>query len=323
MKKFFSLFLAVIAFAAVTHAQDAPNSVGPAPLQTVQAPINNDMDASIGKRYFSQISSSPTFQFGKAFTESCTITNIGAAFTITFPGGLMYRNGIVYTWNQSSPFQLWSIDTVTGTHTLVFNMTGVPSANFTGMCWDGTTVYGLSTSVTNSQIFTINMTTGVCTPIGTPQASCAGGITLLGRTGANYSLFALDIVADNLYKFNKTTGVATLVGPLGQNINFGQDGSVDNSDNTFYGMVYTTAPELRKVDTATGTLGAVLCTYLNQATGMAVLPPSGGGGGPQTTICRNGLNITIPDNTTIFDSVNVVLGNGCTITDVNVRIDTV
>ncbi|MCC6865485.1 MAG: hypothetical protein IT280_04930, partial [Ignavibacteria bacterium] len=45
--------------------------------------------------------------------------------------------------------------------------------------------------------------------------------------------------------------------------------------------------------------------------------------GPQTTICRNGLNITIPDNTTIFDSVNVVLGNGCTITDVNVRIDTV
>jgi hypothetical protein len=187
----------------------------------------------------------------------------------------MYRNGIVYTYNQSSPFQLWSIDTTTGTHTLVFNMTGVPQANFTGMVWDGTDVYGLSTSITQSQIFRINMTTGACTPVGSASAVCAGGITLLGRTGAQYSLFALDIVADNLYKVNKTTGVFTLVGPLGQNLNFGQDGSVDNSDNAFYAMCYAVGPELRRVDTTTGTLSAVLCTYTAQATGMAILPPSG------------------------------------------------
>ena len=275
MKKIFSLLFAVLVLTFVTSAQDAPHSVGPAPVQNlVQAPVVGDFDASIGKRYFSQISSSPTFQFGKAFTESCTITNIGAPFTITFPGGLMYRNGIVYTYNQSSPFQLWSIDTTTGTHTLVFNMTGVPQANFTGMVWDGTNVYGMSTSITQSQIFTINMTTGVCTPIGSASAVCAGGITLLGRTGAQYSLFALDIVADNLYKVNKTTGVFTLVGPLGANLNFGQDGSVDNSDFAFYAMDYSTGPELRKVDTATGTLGPVLCTYTAQATGMAILPPS-------------------------------------------------
>ena len=278
MRKLFSLLFAVIAFVAVTNAQDAPHSFGPAPVQnTVQAPIDGNLDASIGKRYFSQISSSPTFQFGKAFTESCTITNVGAPFTITFPGGLMYRNGVVYTYNQSSPFQLWSIDTTTGAHTLVFNMTGVPQTNFTGMVWDGTNVYGLSSSLAASQIFTINMTTGVCTPIGSPSAVCAGGITLLGRTGSQYSLFAIDIVADNLYKFNKTTGVATLVGTLGALLNFGQDGSVDNSDNTFYAMCYANGPELRKVDTATGLLGPILCTYTAQATGMAVLPPSGPG----------------------------------------------
>ena len=275
MKKIFSLLFAVLLLVAFTNAQDAPHSFGPAPVQNlVQGPVTGDFDASIGKRYFSQISSSPTFQFGKAFTESCTITNVGAPFTITFPGGLMYRNGVVYTYNQSSPFQLWSIDTVTGAHTLVFNMTGVPQTNFTGMCWDGTNVYGLSSSLAASQIFTINMTTGVCTPIGSPSAVCAGGITLLGRTGSQYSLFAIDIVADNLYKFNKTTGVATLVGTLGALLNFGQDGSVDNSDNTFYAMCYANGPELRKVDTATGLLGPILCTYTAQATGMAVLPPS-------------------------------------------------
>ena len=322
MRKLFSLLFAVIAFVAVTKAQDAPHSFGPAPVQnTVQAPIDGNLDASIGKRYFSQISSSPTFQFGKAFTESCTITNVGAPFTITFPGGLMYRNGVVYTYNQSSPFQLWSIDTVTGAHTLVFNMTGVPQTNFTGMCWDGTNVYGLSSSLAASQIFTINMTTGVCTPIGSPSAVCAGGITLLGRTGSQYSLFAIDIVADNLYKFNKTTGVATLVGTLGALLNFGQDGSVDNSDNTFYAMCYANGPELRKVDTATGLLGPILCTYTAQATGMAVLPP-GSVVNPGVEICRT-VSVPLNDHQTAVDSLQVALGSGCVILDVNVKIGNV
>ncbi len=271
------IFTILILLPAVLKSQIIENSIGPAPYNNLLTPqIVNGNDAIIGSRTFTQISSSPTFQFGKAFMESCTITNIGTPFTITFPGGLVYRNGVVYTWNQSSPFQLWSIDTVTGVHTLVFNMTGVPQTNYTGMCWDGTTMYGVSTSITQSQIFTVNMTSGVCTPLGTASATCAGAISLMGRPGAQYSLFSTDIVADNLYKWNKTTGAVTLVGPLGQNINFGQDGTVDPNDNTFYTMCYTTGPELRKVDTTTGTLGAVLCTYTAQATGLAIVPASAG-----------------------------------------------
>jgi hypothetical protein len=254
--------------------------------------------------------------------ESCTITNIGVPFTITFPGGLMYRNGIVYTYNQSSPFQLWSIDTVTGTHTLVFNMTGVPQANLTGMCWDGTTVYGMSTSITQSQIFTINMTTGVCTPIGAASSVCAGGITLLGRLGAQYSLFAIDIVADNLYRFNKTTGAATLVGPLGFDTNFGQDGSYDPNDGTFYVVVFTHQPELRKIDTA-GIVSPWICTYPVQVTGLACVPVSTPPGPPAFTLCRGGLNVNIPDHGWGRDSVNLILGSGGMILDMNVRIDTV
>jgi photosystem II stability/assembly factor-like uncharacterized protein len=275
MKKFFSFLFAVVILVAAVNAQDYPTSVGPAPFSN-QKVSQESQSYQVGSRYFGQISSSPTFQIAKAFLETCTMTNIGAPFTITFPGGLMLRNGVLYTYNQSSPFQLWSIDTVTGVHTLVFNMTGVPMANFTGMCWDGTTVYGLGTTLAASQIFSINMSTGVCTAIGTASAVNAGGIALLGRNGAQYSLFSTDIVADNLYKCNKTTGVFTLVGPLGANINFGQDAGVDPNDNTFYAMDYSTGPELRKIDTTTGAFGPVLCTYTAQATGIAIV----GAGGP-------------------------------------------
>jgi hypothetical protein len=271
MKNFFRILFALVLMVTLIHAQDVPPSVGPAPYAYNKAPESTLFTDAIGTRCFTQISSSPTFQFGKVFLEGCAPTNIGAPFTITFPGGLVARNGVVYTVNQSSPFQLWSIDTVTGTHTLVFNLTGVPQANLTGLVWDGTTMYGVSTSVTQSQIFTVNMTTGACTPIGVASAVCAGAIELFGRPGAQYSLFATDIVADNLYKINKTTGVFTLVGPLGQNINFGQGGTVDPTDNTFYTCCYTAGPELRKIDTTTGALGPILCTYTAQATGLAAM----------------------------------------------------
>jgi len=320
----FSIILILAIAATGLYSQDVPHSVGPAPIVNDNMPIVHQNDAAIGTRYFVQISSSPTFQLGKAFMESCTVTNIGVAVPITFPGGLMYRNGVVYTYNQSAPYQLWSLDTVSGVTTLVFNMTGVPQTNFTGMMWDGTNVYGLSTSITASQIFTVNMTTGACTPIGTASATCAGGIMLVGKMGAGSALFALDIVADNSYRVNKTTGVFTLQAPLGVNINFGQDGTVDPNDSTIYCAVYTTGPQLRKFDPNTGTLGPVLCTYTAQTTGIACVnstppPPNN----PQTTICRTGINVPIPDHGTALDSVQVALGLTCDILDVNVRITNV
>ena len=322
----FKILTALVFLSVNLHSQDLPHSVGLAPVQDFAiSPVATGFDASIGNRYFAQISSSPTFQFGKAFTESCTITNVGAPFTITFPGGLMFRNGIVYTWNQSSPYQLWSIDTTTGVHTLVFNMSGVPYTNFTGMCWDGSYVYGLATSLTQSQIFTINMTTGACTPIGIYSTMCDGGITLLGLKSAQNSLFVLDIVTDSLFKVNKTTGVFSRIGPLGVDINFGQDGSVDLFDNTFYAMAYSTASELRKVDTVSGNLGPVLCTYTAQGTGMTLkdppIPPPPVGA--LSTACRVSINVPINDNSALLDSVNVNEGNNCIILDVNVRIDSV
>lgn len=284
MKEIIFSFTLLLCTCSIFFAQDVPTALGPAPSSTVKVSEEPTPFLQVGTRAWTQISSTPTFQFGKSFLESCTITNIGSPFTITFPGGLLYYNGKVYTWNQSSPFQLWQIDTVTGVHTLQFNLTGVPQANLTGMYYDGTTVYGVSSSLAVSQIFSVNMTTGVCTPIGSASATCAGAIFLTGRLGAQYGAFSVDIVLDNLYKWNKTTGVATLVGPIGGNANYGQDACFDNNDFTLYWMSYTTGPQLRKIDTATGTAGPVLCTYSNQATGIVCLPP---GGGPSPLVQPN------------------------------------
>jgi hypothetical protein len=319
----FSIILILAIAATELYSQDAPHSVGPAPIVNDNTPFVHQNDAAIGTRYFVQVSSSPTFTLGKAFMENCMVTNIGSPVPITFPGGLLYRNGVLYSYNQSAPYQLWSLDTVSGVTTLLFNMTGVPQTNLTGMMWDGTNVYGLSTSITQSQIFIINMTTGVCTPIGTPSAVCAGGIMLLGRMGAASTLYAIDIVADNSYRVNKTTGVLTLNGPLGVNINFGQDGSVDPNDNTIYVACYSTGPELRKFDTATGSFGPVLCTYSAQITGLACVASGTPPVNPQTTICRTGINVPIINHGTTFDSVQVLLGSSCNVLDVNVRITNV
>ncbi len=47
-------------------------------------------------------------------------------------------------------------------------------------------------------------------------------------------------------------------------------------------------------------------------------PPS-----PVLSFCRTGINVPIIDHTMVQDSVNVILGAGCSVTDVNVRIDNV
>ncbi|HRF64687.1 MAG TPA: T9SS type A sorting domain-containing protein [Ignavibacteria bacterium] len=75
---------------------------------------------------------------------------------------------------------------------------------------------------------------------------------------------------------------------------------------------------------AGGTAWRITTTAPNQGVqirlrGEVLTPPAPG---PQTTICRS-VNVPLPDHSWARDSVQVLLGSGCVITDVNVRIDTV
>jgi len=108
------------------------------------------------------------------------------------------------------------------------------------------------------------MSTGLCTNIGTSSLTCAGAISISSSAGG--TLFCIDIVNDNLYKVNRTTGVFTLVGALGVDANYGQDAQFDMSPswgggpNILYWASYESGPHLRLVDTTNGS-STIICTY--------------------------------------------------------------
>ncbi|MBK7560835.1 MAG: T9SS type A sorting domain-containing protein [Chitinophagaceae bacterium] len=271
------------------------SSVGRAPVQTganKKFELLNPTAGNPASRAFCYNGAGP-FQLNKQSLLNTTLTTIGAPVAFGFPGAAAWNttNGKLYVVDQAAPFALYTVDTLTGIRTFVVNCTGAPQTNLTGMTWDATTntMYGASTSIAASSIFTINLTTGVCTPIGAPTAVAPGVIMLNAAPGG--SLFAVDIVNDALYRFNKTTGVPTLIGPLGFNANFGQDGHFDPSDGQyFYACFNATAflPQLRIIDTLTGS-STLVGNYGPQVETFSIFSapttPCAGTPAPGNTLC--------------------------------------
>jgi len=251
--KIFIFFFLNLLISLNTFAQDSPNFIS---------------DANPNSRSFIwHLTSASSSEFRKHFLGSCSTTPISqAAF---FPGGSVFAGATLYSVNLVSPYQLFTVDTASGVHTLVANVTNVPPSmfNITGLAWDYTTgiMYASFTNLAASQIGRINLTTGVMTPIGSPQATAAGVVAI--ALSPDGTLFAADVVADNLYKFNKTTGVATLVGPMGSNVT---DIQFDFSDS----LAYTITNNQLLVSTAPGG-GTVVCTFIgNTPVAFAIKPPS-------------------------------------------------
>jgi len=278
----FSLVLLVVLFATNGYSQ-VSHSLGQAPLtdQIVQSNQNLDNVTNANNRGFVYISGTSSHQLNKQFMGNVTVTAVGSPFTGAGWVGAIARNtstGVLYVCNQASPFNIWTIDTTTGVCTQVIaSCTGIPHANFTGMVWDHTTgtMYGLSSDLSTSAIFTINMSTGVCTPVGASSSTCAGGIGIY--CAPNGSLFVDDIVGNNLYKVNKTTGAFTLVGALGFDANYGQDGAFDLSDGILYLASAGPGNILRTCDTTTGAATNVIGTYAGQPSCLAVIANAGPG----------------------------------------------
>jgi len=272
MRKVFSFFVLIVflGFGLNVFAQNVPTSMGYAPVLDVQSNGNSNVNSvsNINSRGFVYLSTT-THQLAKQFMGNTTLTNIGAAQTFGFPAAFVYKSGLVYVVDQLAPYGLYTLDTVTGAKTLIINITGITLTNLTGFTWDGSQFWGVQSSITQSQIGTINISTGAFTPVGSPSAVCAGAIQV--NAAPNGTLFSVDIVADNLYKWNKTTGAATLVGTLGVNANYGQDGYFDSGDGKYYWAAYTTGPELRIIDTTTGA-STVVGVYTGQMACLAIVP---------------------------------------------------
>jgi len=189
---------------------------------------------------------------GPAFTYLQTPQNIvsladqtGEAFVGAATWGTMNKwYGVTYGDND-----LITIDTLTGTKNIIGNL-GIP---FEGMTFDPTTstLYGVSNDGTYSNLYMINPGSAVATLIG----QCTDMLLINLACSQSGVLYAVCIDDDNLYTINKTTGAATIVGPIGFNASYAQDMEVNQNTGICYMAAYNddnSTGELRTVDLTTG-----------------------------------------------------------------------
>jgi hypothetical protein len=231
-------------------AQRSPTSIGKAPSTNIpfKNPSGVTTESTIG--YGGEGIANNWYSVG---IPSGTATIIGPTAGTLHQGGDFDGSGTFYA--VRSPNTLVTVNVLTGVETVVAVISGVTTGQtITSLGWNPTNLvmYLGSTDITASQLYTINLTTGVATFIG-GISNCPGLIAIgINCTG---QIFGVDIQGDNLVSINPATGAGTIVGALGFNANYAQDADFDFSSNTLYLSAYnltTSAGELRTADLTTG-----------------------------------------------------------------------
>jgi len=210
---------------------------------------------------------STPFGMTSLFTDPLSANFVEAG---SFANGFWY--GARYSTNA-----LVKIDTTTGVLTTVATITGATS--ITGLAWDATTntMYA-SDYGTSNKLGTLNLTTGVFTPlsgvVGTGlliDIACSNNGTIYGH------MITAPTTPSQIYTINKTTGVGTaLPQTTGFNANYAQGMSWDHSVDTGYLSAYnysTSTGELRKINAATGST-TLIGAIVSEVDGFAI--PGGG-----------------------------------------------
>ena len=183
---------------------------------------------------------------------------------------VMYVAG---AWGAS----LYHVDVATGAATLIGPFSGAPF-DVSGMATDRTTgdVYVCGTNVSASFIGILDPMTGAISQIGS-NITNAPALIDIAITGDG-TLIGWCIVTDNSYVIDKSTGVATLLGSLGFDANYGQGGNWDPNDDIIYMTAYNSAAgaQLRALDPNTGS--STLLGGLPSSQCAAFGVPGGGGG---------------------------------------------
>lgn len=169
-------------------------------------------------------------------------TTLAGVFGGTWANDLWYGT----EYNTVAPFNLITIDPLTGTRTIIGNM----GVNMTGLSYNAANgiMYAVGYDGVNSNLYSVNTGTGSATLIGT-----AGPVLLINLAiDASGNCFALDIGADQLGTINLATGAFTSIGSIGFNANFAQDMEFDRETGELYMAAYGTTGDLRWVNKTTG-----------------------------------------------------------------------
>ncbi len=162
------------------------------------------------------------------------------------------------------------MDTSTGASTVIGPSTPQAGQSWTGLSYDASTgtMFAVSTDISSSWLYTVDLATGAVTPVGS-TSDAPGLIDIsVGPTG---DMYGHDIVNDAIYLIDKATGAATMVGLTGFDANFAQGMDFNPETGDLFLAAYNNAvgaAELRLVDLATG--NTVLVGPIGAGSGVEV-----------------------------------------------------
>jgi hypothetical protein len=199
----------------------------------------------------------------------------GAWYSVGVPSGALMLLGSLTSFHQGgdfdatgtfyatlSPSTLITVDVATGVESIVTPITGVTAGQtITSMAWCDAlgTMYIGSTDTTTSELYTLDLITGVATLVGGSTIGQAGLSALACDCDGN--LYSADLVTDDIWSIDPSTGIGTVIGPTGFDLNFAQDADFNTTDTTMYLAAYnntTGSGQLRSVDLATGSTTLLL-----------------------------------------------------------------
>ncbi|HSW56050.1 MAG TPA: T9SS type A sorting domain-containing protein [Ignavibacteriaceae bacterium] len=270
MRKSFQIFFTIVlAFAWMNAiAQEQMHSTGAVPnmkIENIHTIVNTlDNPASIAYAHNSQGNATLSMPIpaGTPFTTLGTFTAPG------FAGSMVKGGNGTYYLLEIAP-ALYEFNTGTGAVTLLGSITGTSGDQPNGITFNPAN--GQYYIMSGLNFYSFNVGTRVATLIG--SMGIAGSLFIDLAFNAAGVCYAYDLVSDAAYTINPATGVATLLGPLGYDANFGQGMSYDMETSTLYLSAFnngTFTGQLRTMDPGTGATTLITDWGLNQLAPFAV-----------------------------------------------------
>ena len=200
---------------------------------------------------------------------------------------------------------LIQVDLSTGIPTVIATITGFNyhatslAYNYTNSTW-----YFGSSNNSVSRLYSLDIVTGSLSLIG--QITGLAGLASIA-IDCDGNAYGFDIVTDQLFSINLSTGAGTAIGPLGFNANFAQDADFDAATDTLYLAAYnydTFQGEFRSVDVTTGNSTLITSWQGPRIYGFAIdntCGPSCPVGAPSNPNPQNGeCNLPVTGNTLVW-----------------------
>ena len=270
MKKTFQLLFTLLLTVAWLNvfAQDRSASSGPIPTikaERIHRIINlPDNPATIAYGHESQSGNT----LSMPIPAGTPFTTLGSWTAPTFGSSMIKGGNGNYYVTDVGPV-LFQFNTGTGAVTQLGAITGT----------SGDQINGISYNPANSTYYLISGTNFYSLNIGTYAATLIGNMGVAGSLfidlcfSATGVCYAYDLVTDAAYTINPATGVATQLGALGYDANFGQGMSYDMESSTIYLSAFnngTFTGQLRTMNPGTGATTLVTDWGLQQVAVFAL-----------------------------------------------------